>query len=99
MIKKSSEGEIQTFGCQNCGHPYKAYPPDSTFKFPRISPCQQSSNDPNHNYKQGYDCENCGNRNFLYWCQGHFDVFVVGTTEKRRPDRLIGRRSTLAEDF
>ena len=75
MAKKSNDPEFQTFGCQNCGHPFKAYPPDSTFKKALLTPCSETEDlEPNHNYKQGYDCEDCHNRNFLFWCQGHFYI-------------------------
>jgi hypothetical protein len=64
----------QIFSCLNCGQSYTVYPPDSSFKYAFVSPCEESSSRPNHNLKTGFDCQNCDNRNELYWCQGHLHI-------------------------
>ena len=70
--EKLKQPEIKIFCCFNCGHPYKTYPPDSSFNFAYLSPCKETQDlQPNHNYKQYYECPNCPHRNILYWCQGH----------------------------
>lgn len=66
--------QIKVFSCFSCGHPYKAYPPDSSFMFAYLSPCSETNNlKSNHNHKQPYECINCTHRNYLYWCQGHYN--------------------------
>lgn len=70
--KQQKQPDIEIFSCFNCGHPYKAYPPDSSFNFAYISPCSETQNlEDNHNHRQPYECVNCTHRNYLYWCQGH----------------------------
>ena len=71
-LKKEQQPEINIFCCFNCGHPYKANPPDSSFNFAYLTPCQETRDlQPNHNHKQYYECPYCPHRNILYWCQGH----------------------------
>ncbi|HJS64064.1 MAG TPA: hypothetical protein VJ767_04295 [Nitrososphaeraceae archaeon] len=78
--------QANIFSCLNCGHEYTVYPPDSSFKYAYISPCQESSSIPNHNLKTGNECENCHQINKLYWCQGHFRVI---TQNKPSPDEMM----------
>src|SRR5687768_13073624 len=97
------KSEVQSFSCQNCGTPYKAHPPDSSFEHAYITPCTETEDlEPNHNYKQGYDCQNesCGHRNFLYWCQGHTYIAVAGGSGDRDDDPFGKRamRSRLGSD-
>jgi hypothetical protein len=68
---------VENFACQNCGEPYQAYPPDSTFKKALLKPCENNEGDPNHNRKQFYECKNCDHKNELYWCPGH--IFFSST--------------------
>jgi hypothetical protein len=72
MPKKSSGPRYHTFSCQNCGHPYTAYPPESGYIHAYLEPCEDDDRDPDHNRKQLYGCKNCNYRNYLYWCEGHF---------------------------
>ena len=58
--KQQKQPQIEIFSCFNCGHPYKAYPPDSSFNFAYISPCSETHNlEDNHNHRQPYECVNC----------------------------------------
>jgi hypothetical protein len=89
------------FGCQNCGHPYTAYRPDSKYKDAYLEPCADNEGDPNHNRKMPYDCENCHFRNYLYWCPGHFFVGTVGrergSEDLYRPSRQRYRESPFSD--
>ena len=59
-LKKEQQPEINIFCCFNCGHPYKANPPDSSFSFAYLTPCQETRDlQPNHNHKQYYECPYC----------------------------------------
>jgi hypothetical protein len=67
MSDKSSISH--TFSCQNCGRPYTIYPPDSSYLYALMRPCKE--NDPDHNFKQSFECKECHHRNEMYWCPGH----------------------------
>ena len=85
MDRASSDPEFaKTFACGNCGHPYTAYPPDSRYLYAYLSPCEEKSDDPHHNYKQPYECDNCDFKNELYWCGGHSYTVSLGKRTKRR---------------
>ncbi|HZB81157.1 MAG TPA: hypothetical protein VE264_07770 [Nitrososphaera sp.] len=32
---------VKTFAFRNCRHPYSAYPPDSSFRYAYLNPCQE----------------------------------------------------------
>lgn len=78
---------VKTFGCKNCGQPYQAYPPDSKYQAAYIKPCQDGEGNPNHNYKQLYECENCAFENVLYWCPGHVYIGTFGGADHIKPHR------------
>jgi predicted RNA-binding Zn-ribbon protein involved in translation (DUF1610 family) len=90
MSSSSGEGHhsdsefAKSFACHNCGHPYSAYPPDSSFRYAYLNPCQEKSDDPNHNYKQPYECDNCDFKNELYWCGGHYEIFPVDNRRRTK---------------
>ncbi len=82
-----TNSNIQQFGCRNCGHTYKIFPPDSRYQVTYMKSCDEE-NDPSHNYEQGYECENCNVKTFLYWCDGnHFAAvsknFDMGLNERK----------------
>lgn len=53
MTRKTIEPKVKIFSCFECGHPYKAFSPDSSFKYAYISPCPEINDlEPNHNDKQ-----------------------------------------------
>ena len=57
--RRQQQPQSELFSCFNCGRRYKAYPPDSSFIFPYISPCSETHNlDDNHNHRQPYECVN-----------------------------------------
>jgi hypothetical protein len=78
--------DVKIFSCKQCGKPYEAYPPDSSFEGAYITPCQQQSTDANHNKKWYYKCDACTFNNELYWCTGH--VFVGGVERRTFKRRL-----------
>ncbi len=86
MVKKSKDSKFpMTFSCRQCGHPYQVYPPDISFEEIYMSPCQESSDEPNHNFEQIFECLDCHSReNKLYWCQGHIFIAVESEGESRR---------------
>lgn len=85
MVRKSTQSEGNKFGCVNCGEPYTVYPPDSSLKFPYLSPCTETSDlEPNHNLKTFRECMNCHYKNELYWCQGH--TYVVSSSDTERDE-------------
>lgn len=82
---------IRKFSCLNCGYSYDIAPPDSSYKYAFITQCQKSSGLPNHNFQTFKECDNCGNRNNLFWCQGHAHVY--GTGNRRNFSRIQGLSS------
>jgi predicted RNA-binding Zn-ribbon protein involved in translation (DUF1610 family) len=70
MVKKSDD-TAKTFSCRNCGHPYTVYPPDSSYSYAYLTPCQVADSDPSHNFKTKFECDNCNFANELFWCGGH----------------------------
>ena len=51
MTRKTIEPKVKIFSYFECGHPYKAFSPDSSFKDAYISPCSEINDlEPNHNH-------------------------------------------------
>jgi hypothetical protein len=70
FIKRQSivymESEPRTFSCQKCGRLFVAQPPYEGYETALDKPCPIKD----HDAPQLYECENCGQRNVLYWCSG-----------------------------
>jgi hypothetical protein len=63
------------FGCTQCGQFIEVEAPDTTYKELLLQPCDDKEGDPQHNYEQSYECQNCYFKNISttirYWCRGH----------------------------
>jgi len=55
-----------SFPCKNCGRMFVAKPPYEGYDKALAKPCPVKD----HDSPQLYVCENCKQRNVLYWCRG-----------------------------
>jgi hypothetical protein len=60
------ESEGRTFSCLKCGQPFVAQSPYEGYELALAKPCRIKD----HDAPQLYECENCKQRNVLYWCPG-----------------------------
>ena len=65
--------EPRKFSCINCGHPYDAYPPNDVFHIAQNKQCNE-----NDCIEIKYECDNCNNKNTIFWDQKHLYIGKVG---------------------
>jgi len=61
-----ADSEPMSFPCKNCGRMFVAKPPYEGYDKALAKPCPVKD----HDSPQLYVCENCKQRNVLYWCRG-----------------------------